>query len=125
MKAHDPSEARAQPEASRRRPGVPSAAARRATGRAEPGASLVTARPYPGYDASVIVASALRRSGLLILLVASGCLLPATASARILHRTYRLGPVALSPYQSKIRYGRVEAPGVNGFVTRMHARVVD
>jgi plastocyanin len=68
---------------------------------------------------------ALRRSGLLILLVAFGCLLPTTASARILHRTYRLGPVALSPYQSKIRYGRVAAPRVDGFITRMHARVVD
>ena len=48
---------------------------------------------------------------------------PATAKQRTI--TKRFGPIGIGPYAVKYRTSRFPAPHVNGYVVRMHARIVD
>jgi len=52
-------------------------------------------------------------------------LLCASASAKTITKTYRIGPVALSPYSTDYETVDVPHPKIKGSLTFMHARVVD
>lgn len=67
-------------------------------------------------------------AGLVVALVVIGLVTAAPAAARIKTVTVRHGPFTLDPYQVRFtsRANRwVRAPRMNGFITRMYARVVD
>jgi plastocyanin len=64
------------------------------------------------------------RGGSAAVLAVAACLLvPAAAGAKTL--TMRFGPVKLNGYETGIGDDRVKAPRVDGFVTAMHAHLVD
>jgi hypothetical protein len=63
--------------------------------------------------------------GFLVLALALAGLLPGTAMARVETLHLRYGPIALQPAELKAHNTRVPTPRVDGFITRMHAFVVD
>jgi hypothetical protein len=65
-------------------------------------------------------AAAATLSALALLLLA-----PAPASAKVRTVHMRFGPITLQAAELKFHNTRVRAPRVNGFITRMHAFVVD
>jgi hypothetical protein len=57
------------------------------------------------------------------ILLALALAAPAGARVRTLHLRY--GPISMQPAELKAHNTPVPPPGVNGFITRMHAYVVD
>ena len=57
---------------------------------------------------------------LLALLVA-----PATAAAKSQTRTYRAGPYTMADYNTQFLKQTIQAPRIDGWVTKMHAVLVD
>jgi plastocyanin len=61
---------------------------------------------------------------LAVLCLVAGCVAaPAGAASRTL--TFRIGPIALRGYSSKVATKPIRAPGITGSISYMHARVVD
>jgi plastocyanin len=58
-----------------------------------------------------------------LLALVCGLIAPAGAAGRTV--TFRLGPIALGSYQSRISTEHVPTPRLTGSITSMHARVVD
>src|SRR4051794_27215710 len=58
--------------------------------------------------------------GILLMLAAAS---PADAQERTL--VFRYGPIRLAPYEVRQETSFPRAPGVDGFITGMHARIVD
>ena len=66
------------------------------------------------------------RGGIAVTLaVAVCCAAPAVAGAKTRTLTMRFGPVKLNGYETGTGNDRVRAPRVNGYVTSMHAHLVD
>jgi plastocyanin len=59
------------------------------------------------------------------LAVAAGCVLPHVAAAGTRTLTMRYGPVDLRGYETGTDTNTTRAPRIDGYVTRMHARLVD
>src|SRR4051794_10643372 len=66
------------------------------------------------------------RAALRILLVAAlAAAMHATSAAAAQTVTLRYGPVSIAGYETKRTTDAVRAPGLDGYLTAMHARVVD
>jgi hypothetical protein len=67
-----------------------------------------------------------RARGVFVLLVAALALLaPSSAAARVKTLHMRYGPIVLQPAELKVRRTKVNTPRARGFVTQMHASMVD